>query len=303
METRLMESKKGLESFRGLKSHELTKIQVSDTIIGHGSYTSVLEVEYIGLKCAGKKVHDMLLQQGSSTYPIHRLEEECSLLSQIRHPNIVQFLGLCMPKESLAPILVREYLPLNLTSCIEEYRVMPAEISYSILYDVALGLCYLHSQVPPIIHRDLSSNNILLDTNMKDKISDLSVARILNLSPLQVSRMTQTLGTPAHMPPEVMIACPVYNESVDEFSYGVMMVHVLSGSWPEPQCGPVHTEGGKLTPVSEAERRNIFLNIVGYDHPLMELILKCLNNDPHERAHANEIVGHLAQMIRKYPGT
>ena len=63
-----MESKKGLESFRGLKSHELTKIQVSDTIIGHGSYAGVLEVEYIGLKCAGKKIHDMLLQQGSKQY-------------------------------------------------------------------------------------------------------------------------------------------------------------------------------------------------------------------------------------------
>ena len=107
-----------------------------------------------------------------------------------------------MPKDSLAPILVMEYVPLNLTSCIEKYGVMPAEISYSILYDVALGLCYLHSQVPPIIHRDSFSNNVFLDTNMKAKISDLSVARILNLSPFQASRMTQTPGTPAHMPPE-----------------------------------------------------------------------------------------------------
>ena len=61
----------------------------------------------MGLKCAGKKIHDILLQQGSSTYPIHRLEEECFLLSQIQHPNIVQFLGLCMPKDSLVPILVK----------------------------------------------------------------------------------------------------------------------------------------------------------------------------------------------------
>ena len=182
-----MESKMKSESFKGLKCHKLTKVHVSDTILGHESYASVLEVEYMGLKCAGKKIHDALLQQGSSTYAIHRYEEECSLLSQIWHPNIVQFLGICMPKDSLAPILVMEYLPLNLTSCIEKYRIMPTEISYSILYDVALGLCYLHSQVPPIIHRDLSSNNVLLDSNMKAKISDLSVARILNFSPLQIS--------------------------------------------------------------------------------------------------------------------
>ena len=196
-----------------------------------------------------------------------------------------------------------EYLPFNLTSCIEKYEILPTEISYSILYDVALGLCYLHSQIPPIIHRDLSSNNVMLASNMKAKISDLGVAKILNLSPLQLSRMTHTPGTPAYMPPEVMTAHPVYNESVDEFSYGVLMVHVFSGSWPEPQCGPIHTESGKLIPVSEAEQRDKFLQHIGKDHPLMELILKCLNNDPYERAHINEIVDHLAEMVIQYPST
>ena len=65
METRLMESKKGLELFRGLKSHELTKIQVSDTIIGQGSYAGVLKVEYMGLKCAGKKIMTYSCNKGA----------------------------------------------------------------------------------------------------------------------------------------------------------------------------------------------------------------------------------------------
>ena len=298
-----MDYKKRLASFKGLESYNLKNIHVSNTVLGHGSYANVLEVDYMGLRCAGKKIHDVLLQQGNGAYQVRRFEEECSLLSEVRHPNIVQFLGVCFQNESTVPILVMEYLPTNLTSCIEKYGILPQEINYSILHDVALGLCYLHCEIPPIVHRDLSSNNVLLASNMTAKISDLGVARIFNLTPLQVSRMTQTPGTPAYMPPEVMTADPIYDKSVDEFSFGVMMVHVLSGSWPEPQCGPVRTESGKLIPVSEAERREKFLQAIGEDHPLMNLIKKCINNDSQGRAHISEIIDELSVMIRKFPRT
>ena len=296
-----MEYKERLASFKGLECYNLTNIYVSDTVIGHGSYANVFEVDYMGLRCAGKKIHDVLLEQGNTAYQVRRFEKECSLLSEIRHPNIVQFLGVCFRSESTIPILVMEYLPTNLTSCIEKHGILPQEISYSILHDVALGLRYLHNEISPIVHRDLSSNNVLLASNMTAKISDLGVAKIFDLTPLQVSRMTQTPGTPAYMPPEVMTADPIYNESVDKFSFGVMMVHVLSGKWPEPQCGPVRTESGKLIPISEAERREKFLQAIGEEHPLMNLIIKCLDNDPQRRAHVSEIVDKLSEMVRNFP--
>ena len=89
---------------------------------------------------------------------------------------------------------------------------------------------------------------------MTAKISDLGVAKILNLTPLQMNHLTQTPGTPAYMPPEVMAANPRYDTSVDEFSYGILMIHIFSHKWPEPQIGQVHTEpGGGMTPVSKAE--------------------------------------------------
>ena len=273
---------------------------MTDRELGHGSYATVQELEYMGLKCAGKKIHD-LLRQGNASYTLRRFEEECRLLSQARHPNIVQFLGVHFQRGERVPILVMEYLPTNLTSCIEQYGILPKEISYSILDDVAVGLYYLHSQAPPIIHRDLSSNNVLLTANMTAKISDLGVARILNLTPLQVSRMTQTPGTPAYMPPEVMVANPKYDTSVDEFSYGILMIHMFSGRWPEPQVGPNRMEEGRLIPVTEAERREVFLRAIGNEHPLTDLILRLINNDPQVRPHASEIVERLAQgRIQKY---
>ena len=138
---------------------------------------------------------------------------------------------------------------------------------------------------------------------MSAKISDLGVARILNLSPLQVTRMTNAPGTPAYMPPEVMIANPRYNTSIDEFSYGVLMIHMFSGQWPEPQVGPSRFEDGHLVPVTEAERREVFLRAIGNDHPLMDLILKCVNNDPSGRAHASELVERLAEMSLQFPAS
>ena len=288
-------------TFTGFDPYKLTGVRVTDRELGHGSYATVLELEYMGLKCAGKKIHELLLRQGDATYTVRRFEEECRLLSQVRHPNIVQFLGVYFQQGERAPILVMEFLPTNLTSCIEQYGILPKEISYSILHDVALGLCCLHSQTPPIIHRDLSSNNVLLTPNMTAKISDLGVARILNLTPLQVSRMTQTPGTPAYMPPEVMVADPKYNTSVDEFSYGIMMIHIYSGRWPEPQVGQIRIEEGKLIPVTEAERRDVFFKVIEDDHPLMDLIHRCIDNDPQMRPHASEVVRQIRCIATRFP--
>ena len=290
-------------TFTGFDPYKLTGVTVTDQELGHGSYATVLELEYMGLKCAGKKIHELLLRQGDASYTVRRFEEECCLLSQIRHPNVVQFLGVYFQQGVRAPILVMEFLLTNLTSCIDQYGILPKEISYSILHNVALGLCYLHSQTPAIIHRDLSSNNVLLTPNMTAKISDLGVARILNLTPLQVSRMTQTPGTPAYMPPEVMVANPKYDTSVDEFSYGIMMIHMFSGRWPEPQVGQIRTEQGRMIPVSEAERREVFLRVIGNDHPLMGLTQKCINNDPQLRPHAGEIVGQVGEAASQFPAS
>ena len=286
-------------TFTGFDPYKLTGVRVTDQELGHGSYATVLELEYMGLKCAGKKIYELLLKQGDTSYAVRRFEEECRLLSQVRHPNIVQFLGVYFQQGARAPILVMEFLPTNLTSCIERYGILPKEISYSILHDVALGLCYLHSQTPPIIHRDLSSNSVLLTPNMTAKISDLGMATILSL---QVSRrLTGTPGTPAFMPPEVMVTNPNYDTSIDVFSYGIMMIHMFCGQWPEPQCSQCQIEGDKLIPVTEAERREKFFEAIEDKHPLMDLIHMCINNDPQLRPHADEIIRQVSRVASQFP--
>ena len=178
--------------------------------LGRGSYAAVVEVDYKGLKCVGKKIHRVLYEQGEREL-VRRFEEECRLLGQLRHPHIVQFLGVYFEEYSNVPVLVMEFLPTTLAQSLDRYGLLPDEINFSILRDVALGLRYLHERPQPIVHRDLSANNVLLTRDMTAKISDLGVARMLGLTPLQMSRMTQGPGTPCYMPPEAMIPDPQYD--------------------------------------------------------------------------------------------
>ena len=278
-------------------------MRLTEEEFGRGSYAVVLRLEYRGLKCAGKQLYPVLYEQGVGD-TVCRFEEECRLLAQMRHPNIVQFIGVYFEEGSRVPILVMEFLPTTLARCIDTYGVLPEEVSYSILHDVALGLYHLHSQTPPIVHRDLSANNVLLASNMTAKISDLGVARILNLTPQQMSRMTSTPGTPAYMPPEAMRANPRYDAGIDEFSYGILMIHVLCGRWPLPLCEPVCVNPenrAQLLPVSEAERRDEYLRDIGNAHPLMDLILRCVSNDPEQRATAAQMVQRMEHMTRHSP--
>ena len=278
--------------FAELKPYKLIGAQLTERQLGHGAYATVQEVNYKGLKCAGKRLHGVLSSMEEEiTYSTRRFFEECHLLSQVRHPNIVQFLGVHYESDKCEmPVLVMEYLPTDLATCIEERGILPKNLCYSILYEIALGLVYLHDQVPPIIHRDLSAKNILLTYNMTAKISDLGVARILNLTPLQISRMTQTPGTPAYMPPEVNVANPRYGTSVDIFSYGILMVHIFSGRWPLPDREQLRPEGGKIITITEAERRSTYLEAIGNDHPMMALILQCIDNEYEKRPQARTIL-------------
>lgn len=293
-------------SFEGLEAFRLdhSSIQVTSEELGCGSYVTVLKLKYMGLKCAGKKIHNALLMKGKQTYAAKRFREECELLSQVRHPNIVQFLGVMFLNEGeQIPIIVMEFLPMNLSECIDKNNI-PNEVCYSILHDVALGLHYLHCHFPdPIVHRDLSSNNVLLTPNMTAKISDLGVARIINISPVnkENSQLTNTPGTPDFMPPEAMAENPDYDSSIDIFSYGVITIHMLSGMWPEPDMQPISTEDGIMEPVSEAERRSKYIKKIGEDNPLMELMLKCIHNDPKERPTAEMIVRVVSDMTANHP--
>ena len=131
-----------------LQQYTLQGVRETGDELGRGSYAAVYTVQYKGLTCAAKKLHQALYEQGIG-YAARRFQEECAILSRLRHPNIVQFLGVYHQPGSILPALVMEYLPMTLAQCLDEYGVLPNEIGYSVINDVALALSYLHQHSPP----------------------------------------------------------------------------------------------------------------------------------------------------------
>ena len=193
---------------------------------------------------------------------------------------------------------------MTLAQCLDKYGVLP-NIGYSVLNDVALALSYLHQHSPPVVHRDLSANNVLLTPGMTAKISDLGVAKILDLNPSQMRTMTQTPGTQCYMPPEALVPRPRYSTKVDVFSFGVMMVHLFSGQWPFPTEATIvdPQDDSRMIPQSEADRRQEYLDAIGRDHPLMNLMLRCLHNSPARRPGAVEILTQVSRVAAQFPSS
>lgn len=255
---------------------------------------------------SGKKSSQLSVpHSGSSTSSggnmMVKFEKECHLLSNLRHPYIVQFLGVYIEKVSGAPVIVMEYLPTSLSACVQTKPNIPRYLQISMLHNIALGLAYLHGHSPPIIHRDLTANNVLLTSNMVAKIADLGVARILDLTPKRAMQLTQAPGTAAYMPPEALAQNPSYNTKIDCFSFGVLVLHLVSQMWPIP-TEPVRVSGGgKLTPVSEVERRRQQIDLMGSDHCLYKLTTECLQNDSAQRPETSQIVVTLEALQSKFP--
>jgi len=230
-----------------------------------------------------------------------KFEKECHLLSNLRHPYIVQFLGVYIEKATGTPVIVMEYLPSSLSNLVKGKPNIPRYLQISILYNISLGLAYLHGHSPSIIHRDLTANNVLLTSNMVAKIADLGVARILDLTPRRAMQLTAAPGTAAYMPPEALAQTPNYNTKIDIFSFGVLGLHLVSQSWPIP-TEPVKVQsGGRLSPVSEVNRRKMHFDIMGPDHCLYQLTMECLQNDPGQRPDISKVVFTLETLQSKFP--
>ncbi len=201
-----------------------------------------------------------------------------------------------------------EFLPMNLTSCIEDYGVLPNEVAYSVLRDVALGLCYLHGFKPdPIVHRDLSANNVLLTNDMTAKISDLGVARILNLTPSEMNhrlRLTQTPGTPLYMAPEALRPNPLYTAAIDIYAFGVLILHIFCGKWPIPSeaTTPDPNDPSELIAKTEVQRRDDYFQEMGSNHPLTGLAKRCLHNHYPYRPAAKNVLSEVKSKVElAYP--
>jgi len=273
------------DDFKGLELKGITSINKE---LGRGAYGRVFAVKYCEMVCAAKEIHSILVEgvgEAEMRQTIGSFLRVCQQCSTLRHPNVIQFLGIYYPtgvgdaRRMRLPVMVMEMMANSLTSFVDKYEKIPIQIKYSIVHDISLGLCYLHNHDPPIVHRDLSPNNILLTTHYVAKISDLGVAKVIADSR---KTMTKAPGTVDFMPPEALDKTPIYGPPMDVFSFGGIILYTFTQQWPSP-CSQVqfNAKTRKMIALSEVGRRQEYLNkMTGEAEMLKSLVEECLDYDP-----------------------
>ena len=279
-----------------------------DKEIGRGSYGRVFKVQYCEMPCAAKEIHANLVD-GVRQYELEHTAEsflqECLQSSKLRHPNVVQFIGIYYPpvpsdsKSLQLPLMVMEMMADSLTAFVRKHDKIPVHIKYSIVHDVSLGLCYLHNHDPPIVHRDLSPNNVLLTAHHVAKISDLGVAKVIKTDSRKT--MTKAPGTVDFMPPETLTNSPVYGPPIDVFSFAGIILHTFNQQWPRPlESKQTDPNTKNLIALSEVERRQQYVDkMVGEAKVLRPLVKECLDDDPTKRPIVNTVCNIIKEHREK----
>ena len=271
--------------------------------LGRGAYGFVCRAKCDDLPCAAKLIHSIFLSDPGVESLLRKFTEECRILSSLTHPNIVQFLGVAhLPGEQKAPVQLTELMDESLTTFIARSRdtttPIPYHIEVTFVSDVAFAISYLHSR--GIIHRDLSSNNVLLLAGQRAKVTDFGVAKLKDLqNQFQTPTfMTYTPGTPVFMPPEARFHPLRYTNKLDIFSWGVICLHLLSLTEPHPGDEFVETSQSQLKRVPEHQRREDDIAKIAEDHPIRPITLSCLEDDQDKRPSASILCTILENLKR-----
>ena len=232
---------------------------------GTGSHGSVCKAKCDELICAAK----IFKKENSFT----QFESQCRFLLCINHPNIITYLKSYQCPETNSPVLLMELMDESLTHFLESSPGdIPYHIQVNLSYDIAQALAFLHAN--GIVHRDLSSNNVLLIAGSRAKVTDFGMDRYTDMS----DSLTKAS---VYMPPEIFKEPPEYTAKLDVFSYGVMLVQLLTRESPQPtdRCKKQGIGRKKKQTVSEIERRQAHISVIDHSHPLRTVALKCLQDE------------------------
>ena len=286
---------------QGQFGYECVRVRPSQDL-GNGSYGFVCRAMLDQLPCAAKLLHATFFgthDPGQDNFAA-RFEQECQFLGNLKHPCIVQFLGLVREPHTLRAILLMELMDESLTKFLERLAdPLAYHVQVNLVQDTALALSYLHSN--SIVHRDLSSNNVLLLAGCRAKVTDFGMSRIVDANP-RMTPLTQCPGTPAFMAPEALLAKPRYSDKLDVFSAGVLIIQIATRRYPTPgeskyeRPFPESPTGVIEIPIPELERRQADINRITATHPLLPVALNCIKDNKGQRPSATELCQQLAAL-------
>ena len=244
------------------------EIELTEEEMGKGGWAAVKVANFRGTRVAAKCFYQEILV---SRYNRQLFNREMNMAARLRHPNLVQFIGASLEGE---PIILTELMTTSLRAVLESGPIVHAHIT-SISMDVARGLNYLHLMQPhPIIHRDISSANVLLDplpdNRWKAKISDYGSVNLVR------ELRTVGPGSPVYAAPEANVPAR-QSPMMDVFSFGVLLIEMLTDEFPQ---------------VDARQRLIDSIDNAGF----VDLIRRCLNEERDERPSTNEIIAEISDI-------
>ena len=248
------------------------EIRMTETLLGNGGYGEVRVAQFRGLRVAAKSLHRVIL----SPYNRRIFSREMEIASKVRHPNLLQFIGATREGN---PIILTELMPTSLRKELETGFPLPYPAILSISLDVACALNYLHLFKPhPIIHRDISSGNVLLQPTFhmgigwRAKVSDYGSANLQNLI-----ATTENPGNRVYSSPEAGNPRE-HSPAMDVFSYGVLLIEMSICAIPQP--------GNRRQDINSIRRAGF-----------KSLVQRCVMDNRKLRPKMSDIINELTQSV------
>ncbi|XVE51396.1 hypothetical protein DITRI_Ditri02bG0036800 [Diplodiscus trichospermus] len=245
-------SKWTLMSFHklGFSEYEILDSLDEDNVIGSGSSGKVYKVvlsngEAVAVKKlwggVKKGCENVDLEKGQTQAQVQDdgFQTEVETLGKIRHKNIVRLWCCCTTRD--CKLLVYEYMPNGSLGDLlhgSKGGLLDWPTRFKIIVDAAEGLSYLHHDcLPPIVHRDVKSNNILLDGDFGARVADFGVAKVVDAAGKGAKSMSVIAGSCGYIAPEYAYTLRV-NEKSDIYSFGVVILELVTGRLPnDPEFG------------------------------------------------------------------
>nr|XP_040249063.1 probable leucine-rich repeat receptor-like protein kinase At1g35710 [Aegilops tauschii subsp. strangulata] len=263
-------------------------------IIGTGGYGKVYKAQLQdGQMVAVKKLHQIEEELDDE----RRFRSEMEILTQIRQRSIVKMYGFC--SHPAYKFLVYDYIQQGSLHRTLENEELAKELDWqkriALAIDVAQAISYLHHECsPPIIHRDITSNNILLDTSFKGFVSDFGTARILKPDSSNWSALAGTYG---YIAPELSYTS-VATEKCDVYSFGVVVLELVMGKYPRDLLDGSLSNGEQAMMVKDILDKQPTTPISTEENSLallIKLALSCLESSPQARPTMREAYQTLIQ--------
>ena len=281
--------------------------------VGKGSFGAVYRADYLGTEVAVKECFTSIEGQSLAKY----LEREIEILKEARHPNVVQFMGLC--KNESKTYIITEFVPggnlkkvnMEVIWCVLRRRVeslcqqsflsqwiqeqptdMPWRLRVSFAVDVARALAYLHAK--NIMHRDLKGENLLLTENNRIKVCDFGFSRVAARTDEERRRLSYC-GTDGYMAPEIILGIE-FDQSVDVFSFGCILCEILAQKVISEKVFPRVIPGFGINPAEVRSRA-----LKGCPEGFINLAIACTSDRPRDRPSWKDILKRLKEIETVLP--